>query len=54
MSSPDLADSDRAGVASALHQAGLPADDIQSVIHVLEGPNLSMGPQIAAFEKILL
>jgi dTDP-4-amino-4,6-dideoxygalactose transaminase len=51
MSSPDLADSDRAGVASALHQAGLPADDIQSVIHVLEGPNLSMGPQIAAFEK---
>ncbi len=51
MSSPDLVDSDRAGVASALHQAGLPADDIQSVIHVLEGPNLSMGPQIAAFEK---
>jgi dTDP-4-amino-4,6-dideoxygalactose transaminase len=51
MSSPDLADSDRAGVSSALRQAGLPADDIQSVIHVLEGPNLSMGPQIAAFEK---
>jgi perosamine synthetase len=51
MSSPDLADSDRLGVASALHQAGLSADDIQSVIHVLEGPNLSMGPQIAAFEK---
>jgi len=51
MSSPDLADSDRAGVASALRQAGLPQDDIQSVIHVLEGPNLSMGPQIAAFEK---
>ncbi len=51
MSSPDLADRDRAGVASALRQAGLPADDIQSVIHVLEGPNLSMGPQIVAFEK---
>ena len=51
MSSPDLADSDRAGVRSALQQAGLPADDIQSVIRVLEGPNLSMGPQIAAFEK---
>jgi dTDP-4-amino-4,6-dideoxygalactose transaminase len=51
MSSPDLADSDRSGVASALSQAGLPEDDIQSVIHVLEGPNLSMGPQIAAFEK---
>ena len=51
MSSPDLADSDRLGVASALQQAGLPADDIRSVIQVLEGPNLSMGPQIAAFEK---
>ena len=51
MSSPDLADGDRSGVASALQQAGLPADDIQSVIHVLEGPNLSMGPQIAAFEQ---
>jgi perosamine synthetase len=52
MSSPDLADSDRLGVASALRQAGLPEDDLQSVIHVLEGPNLSMGPQIAAFEKL--
>ena len=51
MSSPDLADGYRSGVASALHQAGLPDDDIRSVIHVLEGPNLSMGPQIAAFEK---
>jgi len=51
MSSPDLADSDRLGVAAALHQAGLPEDDIQSVIQVLEGPNLSMGPQIVAFEK---
>jgi dTDP-4-amino-4,6-dideoxygalactose transaminase len=52
MSSPDLADSDRLGVASALRQAGLPEDDLQSVIKVLEGPNLSMGPQIAAFEKL--
>ena len=51
MSSPDLAGSDRLGVGAALRQAGLPEDDIQSVIHVLEGPNLSMGPQIAAFEK---
>jgi dTDP-4-amino-4,6-dideoxygalactose transaminase len=52
MSSPDLADADRAGVRAALHQAGLPEDDLQSVIKVLEGPNLSMGPQIAAFEKL--
>jgi dTDP-4-amino-4,6-dideoxygalactose transaminase len=52
MSSPDLADSDRLGVASALRQAGLPEDDLQSVIKVLEGPNLSMGPQIVAFEKL--
>jgi dTDP-4-amino-4,6-dideoxygalactose transaminase len=52
MSSPDLADCDRLGVASALRQAGLPEDDLQSVIHVLEGPNLSMGPQIVAFEKL--
>ena len=51
MSSPDLVDGDRLGVGSALRQAGLPEDDIRSVIHVLEGPNLSMGPQIAAFEK---
>jgi perosamine synthetase len=52
MASPDLADSDRLGVHAALHQAGLPEDDLQSVLHVLEGPNLSMGPQIAAFEKL--
>ncbi len=51
MSSPDLADSDREGVRAALRQAGLPEDDLQSVLKVLEGPNLSMGPQIAAFEK---
>ena len=52
MSSPDLADSDRLGVQAALRQAGLPEDDLQSVLKVLEGPNLSMGPQIAAFEKL--
>jgi perosamine synthetase len=51
MSYPDLADSDRQGVGAALRQAGLPEDDLQSVLKVLEGPNLSMGPQIAAFEK---
>ncbi len=51
MSYPDLADSDRQGVGAALRQAGLPEDDLQSVLHVLEGPNLSMGPQIVAFEK---
>ncbi len=51
MSYPDLADSDRQGVQAALRQAGLPEDDLQSVLKVLEGPNLSMGPQIAAFEK---
>jgi perosamine synthetase len=52
MSHPDLADSDRQGVRAALHQAGLPEEDLQSVLKVLEGPNLSMGPQIAAFEKV--
>ncbi|MGD0877970.1 MAG: DegT/DnrJ/EryC1/StrS family aminotransferase [Anaerolineales bacterium] len=52
MSSPDLADDDRVGVRTALQQAGLPEDDLQSVIKVLEGPNLSMGPQIAAFEEL--
>jgi dTDP-4-amino-4,6-dideoxygalactose transaminase len=52
MSSPDLANSDREGVQAALRQAGLPEDDLQSVLKVLEGPNLSMGPQIAAFEKL--
>ncbi len=51
MSSPDLSDSDRQGVRSALRQAGLPEGDLQSVLQVLEGPNLSMGPQIDAFEK---
>ncbi len=51
MSYPDLADSDRQGVQAALRQAGLPEDDLQSVLKVLDGPNLSMGPQIAAFEK---
>ena len=52
MSSPDLGDGDRDGVRTALRQAGLPEDDLQSVLHVLEGPNLSMGPQIAAFEEL--
>ncbi len=52
MSSPDLVDGDRAGVRAALHQAGLPEDDLRSVLHVLEGPNLSMGPQIDAFEAL--
>lgn len=51
MSYPDLADSDRQGVQAALRQAGLPEDDLRSVLKVLDGPNLSMGPQIAAFEK---
>lgn len=52
MSSPDLADSDRQGMRLALQQAGLPDDDLQSVLKILEGPNLSMGPQIEAFERI--
>ena len=52
MSSPDLADSDRQGMRTALRQAGLPEDDLQSVVKILEGPNLSMGPQIEAFEQI--
>ena len=51
MSYPNLTDVDRQGVHSALSQAGLPEDDLQSVLKVLEGPNLSMGPQIAAFKK---
>jgi dTDP-4-amino-4,6-dideoxygalactose transaminase len=50
MSYPNLTDADRQGVRAALTQAGLPEDDLRSVLHVLEGPNLSMGPQIAAFE----
>ncbi len=52
MSYPDLSDADRQGVRSALSQAGLPEADLKSVLKVLEGPNLSMGPQIAAFEKV--
>jgi len=51
MSSPDLGEDDRQGVDAALRQAGLPEDDLQSVLGVLEGPILSMGPQIEAFEK---
>ena len=51
MSHPDLSDADRQGVRSALSKAGLPEDDLRSVLKILEGPNLSMGPQIAAFEK---
>ncbi len=50
MSYPNLADSDREGMRSALLKAGLPEDDLKSVLKVLEGPNLSMGPQISAFE----
>jgi perosamine synthetase len=50
MSYPNLSDVDRQGVRVALSRAGLPEDDLRSVLHVLEGPNLSMGPQIAAFE----
>jgi perosamine synthetase len=53
MSYPDLSDADRQGVRSALSKAGLPEDDLRSVLKILEGPNLSMGPQIAAFEKYL-
>jgi dTDP-4-amino-4,6-dideoxygalactose transaminase len=52
MSSPDLADSDRQAVESSLRQAGVPQDDLHSVLKILEGPNLSMGPQIAAFEQL--
>jgi perosamine synthetase len=51
MSSPDLSEDDRQGVKSALRQAGLPKNDLQSVLEVLEGPILSMGPQIEAFEQ---
>lgn len=52
MSSPDLADSDRQAVGAALRQAGLPEDDLQSVLKILDGPSLSMGPQIEAFERL--
>ena len=51
MSSPDLDKHDREGMEAALRQAGLPEDDLNSVLKILEGPNLSMGPQIQAFEK---
>ena len=51
MSSPDLTDADRQGMQTALRQAGLPENDLQSVLKVLEGANLSMGPQVAAFEQ---
>ena len=51
MSHPNLSEADRQGVGSALRQAGLPEDDLQSVLKVLQGPNLSMGPQIGAFEQ---
>jgi|WetSurMetagenome_2_1015567.scaffolds.fasta_scaffold95656_2 perosamine synthetase len=52
MSYPNLADADREGVRKAMQQAGLPDGDLRSVLKILEGPNLSMGPQIAAFEKL--
>jgi dTDP-4-amino-4,6-dideoxygalactose transaminase len=52
MSSPDLAGLDRRTMQSALTQAGLPEEDLQSVLKILEGPHLSMGPQIAAFEQL--
>jgi len=53
MSSPDLNDQDRQGVRSALESAGLPDADLRSVLKVLDGPSLSMGPQIAAFERVI-
>jgi dTDP-4-amino-4,6-dideoxygalactose transaminase len=51
MSSPDLNDQDRQGMQAALSAAGLPDAELRSVLKVLEGPSLSMGPQIEAFEK---
>jgi len=52
MSSPHLAASDRRRMHAALRQAGLPEGDLKSVLKVLEGANLSMGPQNEAFEQI--
>ena len=52
MSSPDLSDLERATVRAALESAGVPEPDLQAVIKILEGPNLSMGPKVPEFEKL--
>ena len=52
MSSPDLAGSERRAVQDSLRQAGLPEADLRSVLKILDGPTLSMGPQLQAFEQL--
>ncbi|MBN2386948.1 MAG: DegT/DnrJ/EryC1/StrS family aminotransferase [Anaerolineales bacterium] len=52
MSSPDLSDAEHQQVAETLRQAGVPAEDLQSVLKILDGHGLSMGPKIGEFEQL--
>ncbi len=52
MSSPDLTDSERQVVRSAMQNAGVPEPDLQAVLKILEGPSLSMGPKVPEFERL--
>ncbi|MEZ0394823.1 MAG: DegT/DnrJ/EryC1/StrS family aminotransferase [Anaerolineales bacterium] len=52
MSSPDLNEADRSEVEDALRGAHIPEPDLQAVLRILEGPTLSMGPKVPAFERL--
>jgi perosamine synthetase len=52
MSSPDLDGSERREVEDALRGANIPQPDLQAVLNILEGPSLSMGPKVPAFERL--
>lgn len=51
MSSPDLTRAEQEAVQDALRQAGIPPSDLQAVVNLLEGPQLSMGPYLLEFER---
>lgn len=52
MSSPDLSNAERGEVEATLRGAGIPEPDLQAVLAILEGPSLSMGPKVPAFERL--
>lgn len=52
MSSPDLSGAERDEVEATLRGAGIPDPDLQAVLAILEGPSLSMGPKVPAFERL--
>lgn len=52
MSSPDLSGAERREVEATLRAAGIPDPDLQAVLAILDGPSLSMGPKVPAFERL--